>query len=186
MSRDARRRNPHVNADDDRFFDFYYPWDKRRPTGVYEAGISEADVSKIEAIAAAWAEPDPRTDRRFFLKNICDCAIAVPEWVELLRRNDVGCCCEGVMTDDPATEPRTGYRINSDVVRVHYWVVIGDERLVFDPTASQFHRGGVCQLGRRLARGGISLDRYIVNGERFVDVRARIHSDPTDPRCLDP
>jgi hypothetical protein len=169
----ARRRKPNVNADDGRFFDFYYPWDKRRPSGVYEIGISEEVVSKIESIAASWPEPDCRTDRQLFLKNICECTIAAPNWVELLRQKGVDCCYEGEMTDDRAAEPPTGYCIKGGLIVVHYWVVIGEERLVFDPTASQFHKGGVCQLGRRLDKGGVSLDRYVVNRERFVDVRAR-------------
>ena len=184
MRRDTSRRELRVNADDDRFLDFYYPWDNGRPSGVYETGIGEDVVSEIESIAAVWPEPDPRADRWPFVKDICDCKIAV-RWSELLRGRQIDCCYEGVMTDDPDEEPPTGYRVKSGLVVVHYWVVIGDERRVFDPTASQFHTGGICQLGRRLDRGGISLDRYIVDGERLVDVRSRIHSDSADSRCLD-
>ena len=172
MGQSASRRKPHVNADDARFFDFYYPWDNGRPSGVYEIGIADQVVSKINSIALAWPEPDPRTDRWPFIKDICDCKIAL-RWSRALRDRQVDCSYEGVMTDDPEEEPPTGYRVKSGVVVVHYWVVIGNQRQVFDPTASQFHRSGVCQLGRRLDRGGISLDRYVVNRERFVDLRAR-------------
>lgn len=38
----------------------------------------------------------------------------------------------------------------------HYWLEIGLERLIVDPTAHQFDH-----------RGGMSLDRYTVDGERL-------------------
>ncbi len=51
-------------------------------------------------------------------------------------------------------DKRSGYRERDGQVHRHYWLEIGPERFLFDPTAHQFDD-----------TGGVSLDRYTVNGE---------------------
>lgn len=68
---------------------------------------------------------------------------------------------EGVDDDSPSSDfriapldRRTGYREGDNVVHRHYWLEIGADRRIFDPTAHQFDD-----------RAGVSLDRYTVDGE---------------------
>lgn len=54
-------------------------------------------------------------------------------------------------------ELRSGYREADSQVHRHYWLVIGDGRRLLDPTAHQFDR-----------RGGVSPDRYVVDGMPII------------------
>ena len=47
---------PRVNADDDRFFDFFYPRDPIQPYGVYEKCMPARYVNTIDEIAADGAK----------------------------------------------------------------------------------------------------------------------------------
>jgi hypothetical protein len=49
---------------------------------------------------------------------------------------------------------RSGYREANGVVHRHYWLEVGIERPIFDPTAHLFD-----------SKRGVSLDRYTVDGD---------------------
>ena len=52
-------------------------------------------------------------------------------------------------------------RIDDNGVVAHWWLIVGVDERIFDPTAHQFD-----------LRGGISVFRYIVEDRPFVDWRA--------------
>lgn len=93
-----------------------------------------------------------------------DCRHACSAWERALKSQGLAVRTfggEGVDDDSPSSDfriapldRRTGYREDDNVVHRHYWPEIGADRLIFDPTAHQFDD-----------RGGVSLDRYTVNGE---------------------
>jgi len=165
---------PSVNGEDPRFFDFYYPWEPGSPSGVYEVSIDPAAVSKINEIADDWSRHLPEIERQRFVASRCDCQVA-KDWAAVLANAGVSCREEGQVVDRLGDKPQSGYLVESGLVFPHLWVVIGREQLIFDPTASQFHKGGACDTGNPEAKGPISLDRYVVNGQPLVAIR------PTTP-----
>jgi hypothetical protein len=160
---------PRVNADDDRFFDFFYPRDPIHPCGVYEKGMPARYVNTIDEIAARWSETLSSVEEERWHGRHRDCQIA-DDWAAELRRLHVPAARVGELGDDETTKCQSGYRIKTGVIICHFWVVVGTEQLIFDPTASQFHSGGVCQIGGTVDKGGVSLDRYVV-GLSFRDAR---------------
>lgn len=65
----------------------------------------------------------------------------------------------------------SGYRRADNTIGKHYWVVMGPEQFIFDPTAYQFVAGGICHVTGMAESGGLSLDRYMLDGRRFVESR---------------
>jgi uncharacterized protein YodC (DUF2158 family) len=51
-------------------------------------------------------------------------------------------------------DERSGYREDDGFVHRHWWLGYGPGRLIFDPTVHQFDD-----------RGGVSLDRYVIQGK---------------------
>ncbi len=96
-------------------------------------------------------------------KRRWDCGYAVAAWKrELQGANVVFAEAGGVGVDEPAEDAfyrtiplsrRSGYLEGDGQVHRHWWLLIGPGRHLFDPTAHQFDN-----------RGGVSLDRYIVDG----------------------
>jgi hypothetical protein len=160
---------PRVNADDDRFFDFFYPRDPIQPYGVYEKGMPARYVNTIDEIAARWSETLSSVEEERWHGRHRDCQIA-DDWAAELRRLHVPAARVGELGDDETTKCQSGYRIKTGVIICHFWVVVGTEQLIFDSTASQFHSGGVCQVGEPVDKGGVSLDRYVV-GLSFREAR---------------
>jgi hypothetical protein len=166
---------PQVNADDDRLFDFFYPWTPDLPSGVYERGMSAETIETIYKIADKWMAAIPRLDPQIYLSDMCDCQIAY-RWVNALKIERVDCGYRGELVDHQDAHPRSGYRLTRRRVFPHLWVVIGREQLIFDPTASQFIEHGPCDTGNPDTKVGISRDRYVVNGRRFLGRRLPGHS----------
>ncbi len=161
---------PRANVDDDRFFDFYYPWRSDTPSGVYERDMPAATVEAINWIAAEWGAATPLLQPKIYLAAMCDCQIAY-RWVEALTRAGVECGYRGELVDREEARPRSGYRLTRMRIFPHLWVVIGRGQLIFDPTASQFVDSGPCDTGNSDTKVGISSDRYVVEGRQFVKVR---------------
>jgi hypothetical protein len=159
-----------TNGDDGRLFDFFYPRDPIHPYGVYEKGMPHRYVERIDEIAARWSKTSSRTEEERWHGRYRDCQIAVA-WAAELLRLEVPARCIGEMADSQTTVCESGYRINTSLIVCHFWVVIGRRQLVFDPTASQFHLGGACQIGKPVDTGGVSLDRYVTNGQSFLGAR---------------
>jgi hypothetical protein len=163
------RERPRVNADDDRFFDFFYPRDPLHAYGVYERDMPARYVAAIEEIAARWSKTSSLVEEERWHGRHRDCQIA-DDWAAELRRLHVPAVRVGELGDDDTTRCRSGYQIKTGAIVCHFWVVIGPGSLIFDPTASQFHLGGICQTGEPVDKGGVSLDRYMV-GLSFRDAR---------------
>jgi hypothetical protein len=142
---------------DARLIDFTYPGEDQ-PAGVFERGLSQDLVAIVDALADSvrvGLDISPGQRR--------DCMYTCAAWERALR----ACGTEvqlrgGVGVDDEAfvgyrlvpLDRRSGYREADDEVHRHFWLEIGGDHLIFDPTAHQFDE-----------RGGVSLDRYTVNGE---------------------
>lgn len=98
-----------------------------------------------------------------------DCRYACAAWKRALRRREVDVEMQGGEgVDDPVfrdyrlvpLDLRSGYREGDDRVHRHFWLGVGAERRVFDPTAHQFDD-----------TGGVSLDRYTLDGEALSSRR---------------
>lgn len=140
--------------------DFTYP-DRVSPVGVIDSSMPPEIVRVIAALAPAigraLAGPPDRT---------LECGLACKFWMEGLQRVGVPArIIGGVGVDDDAftsnyqlvpLDRRSGYQEGDGQVHRHFWLVIGDERLIFDPTAHQFD-----------TKGGVSWDRYVVDGSPF-------------------
>ena len=134
-----------------RLIDFTYPADVE-PAGVMERTLSEDVVEMIAALAGVVGRSLEATGHRG------DCRYASAAWERALGARGVtsqllgGEGADGeVFTSDYRLVPeeqRGGYRAADRLAR-HYWLGIGPEQLIFDPTAHQFD-----------ANGGVSLDRY--------------------------
>jgi hypothetical protein len=161
---------PQVNADDAQFFDFFYPRDPIHPYGVYERDVPARYVQAIDEIAARWSKTSSPVEEERWHGRHRDCQIA-SDWAAALCRLDVPSVCVGELGDDETTKCQSGYRIKTGAIICHFWVVIGTEQLIFDPTSSQFHYGGVCQIVEPVDKGGVSVDRYVVDGWSFRDAR---------------
>jgi hypothetical protein len=144
---------------------FTYPGDEG-PTGGVEDGINAQTMATIEVLASAvGASLDASPGQRE------DCRYASAAWERVLRARGIDVLMlggEGV--DDDVfrdymlvrIEQRSGYRQGGDILRRHYWLGIGPERFVFDPTAHQFDD-----------QGGVSLDRYVLDGRAVPISRER-------------
>jgi hypothetical protein len=142
-----------------RLTDFAYPGEDP-PAGVTERGMPAEVLGSIAAIAG-----DVRRGLDAFSGRRMDCRHACSAWQSALRvagHDVVTSGGEGV--DDEvftsnyrlvSRDRRSGYRqLDDDVVHRHYWLEVGADRLIFDPTAHQFD-----------SKGGVRLDRYTIDGE---------------------
>ena len=80
------RERPRVNADDDRFFDFFYPRDPLHAYGVYERDMPARYVAAIEEIAARWSKTSSLVEEERWHGRHRDCQIA-DDWAAELRRD---------------------------------------------------------------------------------------------------
>ena len=141
------------------FVDFTYPGDEN-PWGVIEGGLALSVVAAIEQQA--------RAVRAALGRRIGDCLLASTLWHEALAAHGqpsivVGGFGQHVDTVPPtAADQLSGYLTNDDGVVTHWWLMFGPGGLLFDPTAHQFDR-----------RGGVSLSRYLVDGESLLEWRGR-------------
>ncbi len=143
---------------DSRLQDFLYPGEGG-PAGVIEQGMSADVVAVIDAAADV-----VRRSLDAFPGRRMDCRHACSAWERALKSRGLSVRMfggEGVDDDSPSSDfriapldRRTGCRDGDNVVHCHYWLEVGAARLIFDPTAHQFDDGG-----------GVSLDRYTVDGE---------------------
>ena len=143
---------------DSRLQDFFYSGEDE-PAGVVERELSHDAVVVLDAVA-----DDVRRSLDAFPGRRMDCRHACAGWERALKPLGLAvrtCGGEGVDDDSPSSDfriapldRRTGYREGDNVVHRHYWLEVGADRLIFDPTAHQFE-----------GRGGVSLDRYTVDGE---------------------
>ncbi len=141
------------------FSDFVYPGCER-PSGVIERGVADDIVAVIDERAASVAS-GLRT-------RLMDCLYAGKAWQDTLQRRGVSTLLVGGSGQHIETVPRTsrnrlsGYRTDDDGVVTHWWLAIGLDRLIFDPTAYQFE-----------GRGGVSLSRYLLDGIPLVEWRGK-------------
>jgi len=146
---------------DGRLADFAYPDDNDR-IGVIEREMPSEIVAAITEDAALVAAS--LGGRRG------DCLWACPAWQRVLRPRGVQVeTMGGVGVDDDAFDAlyqliphgrRSGYREDDGRIRQHWWLAIGAEPLLFDPTGHQFDD-----------KGGLSLDRYVIDGDPWIDRR---------------
>jgi hypothetical protein len=152
----ARWRGPSMS--DDRLLDFYYPGDND-PAGVIE-GVAAAEFVETLSVLA----PQVRHGLDVIKDRGMDCRHASVAWERALRAHGLHArMVGGEGTDDDvftsdyrlvALDRRSGYRrADDDIVHRHYWLEVGPDRLIFDPTAHQFDD-----------KGGVSLDRYTIEG----------------------
>jgi hypothetical protein len=147
---------------DGRLVDFAYP-DNEDHIGVIEREMPSLIVTAITEDATLVAAS--LGGRRG------DCLWACPAWQRVLGARGVrGETMGGVGVDDDAFdalyqliphESRSGYREDDGQIRQHWWLAVGAEALLFDPTGHQFDD-----------KGGLSLDRYVIDGEPWIDRRA--------------
>jgi len=145
------------------FIEFAYPG-RNRPYGVIEVGMPDDVVAYIRERAGTfcrgWSEDS--LERQ--------CWMLAPAWCSELSdhfggmtislRGGEGAVEPGgdagdIRPDSPET--RSGYLAGSGEIERHYWVTVGPDELIFDPTAHQWD-----------ARGGLGLERYRMDGKRFA------------------
>jgi hypothetical protein len=143
--------------------DFFYPGDDR-PAGVIEHGLDPDVREAIERDAGAIGES------LRVMNQIADCRYAAAEWLRALPLG-LAASVGGVGIDEPDYDPwrrlipldrRSGYREGDGEVHRHFWIAIGLEQRIFDPTAHQFD-----------GRGGLSIGGYTIAGQPFVEARRR-------------
>ena len=141
---------------DQRLVDFFYPGDER-PAGVVERAVGADVLATIEALAA------PMNERfRAVPAQRGDCRYASAAWERALNGEGLDARFvggEGIDADVHRgymlvpLDRRSGYLEVDGLVHRHFWLEIGPERHIFDPTAHQFDD-----------RGGVSLQRYVTDG----------------------
>lgn len=131
------------------------------PSGVLDARMPAKTVQMILAM-------EPRV-RASFPSNgqKTDCRYASSAWMRAFRAVGIAADVAGGdgVDEDAFTsdwklvppEARSGYREDDGQVHRHYWLLLTPDLLLFDPTAHQFD-----------TRAGVSLERYIVDGEPIV------------------
>ena len=162
------------------FVDFSYPADLRypdddRPFGVIERNAPDKIVDLIRGVAARVRDgygADGWPHAR------CRCEVMASSWAAALMAEGGVAQCIGGMGDAyeapaGAAPDANGYRRKDDTIGKHYWVVIGPEQFIFDPTAYQFDPRGVCHVVGMAESGGIRLDRYVIDGRPFIESRPR-------------
>ena len=146
--------------------DFTYPAESR-PHGVIDTAMPASARAAIDRVAAA-------VHARLSASGdwLRDCRHATAAWREFLLReagvNSRMLGGEGVDDDVFAGyrlvphNDRSGYLESDGLVHRHYWLIVEPGGFLFDPTAHQFD-----------ARGGVQVERYIVDGVplRAHDVR---------------
>lgn len=152
---------------DPRLADFTYPQEPT-PAGVVEGAMPGELKEAIRGLAVAVrAELDAIPGRGL------DCRHACSSWRRALTRNGVSVEGTGGEGEDDDVydvafrfvplDERSGYRESDGRVHRHYWLAVGVEGWLFDPTAHKFD-----------GSGGVSFDRYVVDG---VSLRRRLGSD---------
>jgi hypothetical protein len=133
---------------DERLTDFTYPADER-PAGVFERAMSDAVITTIngDAEIVGHSLATARGQRQ-------DCRYSCA-WERTLRSRGLDLELlggEGVDGDDftldyqaVPLDRRSGYREGDGLVHRHYWLGIGPDRLIFDPTAHQFDDRAGCR-----------------------------------------
>ena len=150
------RRAHHRRMSDPRLVDVFYP-DDERPAGVVERAVGVDIIGKIGALAAVMNERF-----RTVPAQRDDCRYASAAWERTLQGEGVDARFvggEGIDEDVHRgymlvpLDRRTGYLEGDGLMHRHYWLEIGPERHIFDPTAHQFDD-----------RGGVALERDIIDG----------------------
>lgn len=137
--------------------DFRYPA-SHLPHGVIEKGMPAAIVADITAAAPALeASLTGHGDLRFDCRHACHrWGIQLRGLGHLVRQEGGVGIDEDAFTSDYrliAAELRSGYRESDGLIHRHFWLLLGANCHLFDPTAHQFD-----------ARGGFAADRYVVDG----------------------
>jgi hypothetical protein len=146
------------HAIDARLIDFTYP-EETVPAGVIERGTNAATIAVIDEVAG---------QVRYSLDSrpghVMDCRYACAAWARALRSRGIVVELDGgegiddeVFVDYQLVpvDRRSGYREADGLVHRHYWLVLGKELRLFDPTAHQFD-----------SRGGVSRERYTTGADR--------------------
>lgn len=141
---------------------FRYP-DDPIAYGVIEGGLPLATLRAIDRVGARLRDGFTAYDR------CCQCLNVAPRWERQLRA--AGVSARYVGGDPGSPGPRyehplppellCGYR-TSHGLALHFWLLLGDALALFDPTAHQFD-----------AKGGVALDRYILDGLSLPVWRSR-------------
>lgn len=152
-----------VGSPDAALRDWGYPGEPA--CGVIEAGIDDGIMSRIDAFAS---------DVRACLPAgyLHDCLNATVAWERHLRAQGVTVeRLGGEGDEDPdATDARhiripldkrSGYRVADGTVHQHWWLGVGPSHWLFDPT-------GQARFDRL---GGVHLDRYLIDGDPFIEHR---------------
>lgn len=145
-------------------------------------GLEVIEIGMRRDLIAALGTLAPRVRRTIAISYARwprDCWVACDRWAPLLKAEQIGFLCADGRGDGPdvfgpdrLTVPeseRGGYLANvNDVCELkrHRWFLIGPGRCVFDPTAHQFDQ-----------QGGVSLDRYRLDGFPIIEWRARALND---------
>ncbi|HVA84748.1 MAG TPA: hypothetical protein VNF73_00375 [Candidatus Saccharimonadales bacterium] len=141
---------------DPRLIDFVYPGDAA-PCGVAEAGMPDELTATILDLAGT-----VRDDLDTFPGRRSDCRQACASWLRVLdTRGILAASVGGEGVDDDLfvgymlvpLDQRSGYRESDDRVHRHYWLALGENGWLFDPTAHQFDD-----------KGGVAFARYVLDG----------------------
>lgn len=128
--------------------DLWYDGDPS-PSGCIDARMSGEILRIILALAQSVRGSFPDDAQK------ADCRYASAAWARSLSREGVEAQDEGGVGVDEEqvtsdwklvpSEERSGYRrANDDQIHLHFWLLLGPEHLLFDPTAHQFDdKGGV-------------------------------------------
>lgn len=128
-------------------------------------GLTEDAIQVIRDVAASIRDGLDATpgQRR-------NCLRACSDWTRALSERGIDVQVIGgegvdddVFTSDRRLvrlDERSGYREDDDQVHRHYWLGIGSERLIFDPTAHQFDD-----------KGDVALDRYTIDSMPAISSR---------------
>jgi hypothetical protein len=161
---------PSTSSTDALFVEFRYP-DAVAPCGIIETGMPAPVCEAIHRFAGSVGGGLAAVGHR------CHCLAAASEWLRVLEQTLRGTSIAVRLEGGPGVDEedqfdpnyrtipldrRSGYREADGLVHRHFWLLIGPDQLVFDPTAHQFD-----------AKGGVHLDRYVLDGTNLPDWRSR-------------
>lgn len=131
------------------------------------SGVLDARAAPQIRAAILAAEPEAREALDSIGRRM-DCGYACAAWRRALTRHSVAAEEVGGLgvDDDELTsdyrivpeESRSGYREGDGLVHRHFWLLVGPDRVLFDPTAHQFD-----------TKGGVALERYVIAGHPITD-----------------
>ena len=141
------------------------------PAGLIEHGIEPEAIAEISVVAES-----VKSSLDLRLNRWLDCMQAVAAWEQALA-SLVGLeVAGGVGVDEPAYDPqhrliapesRDGFREGDGLIHRHWWLGLGPDRIIFDPSAIQF-----------MGKGWTRRDRYVMNGQPYDQWRRTRDASP--------